>query len=209
MKLSVEKINNSFIPNLEIYHSIYAPLFQREEQREQAQKYMQNLMGKAANKAVETMVLETEDPSYGAIRAQQRFLSNSPWDDQAILSRHWLEVNHDLGEEEGVLIVDGSDFAKQGDNSVGVKRQWCGELGKTANCQAGVFLGYASSRGYTLLDRRLYMPQEWLEEDWPYVAQFMVERGVSLFDVRKDAEYFPPKGLSYRFDDDPGRYTIE
>ena len=149
MKLSVEKIENSLMPNLEIYHSIYASLFQRVEQKEQVQKYMQNLLGKAPNKAVETMVLAAEDPNEGAIRAQQRFVSNSPWNDQAILSRHWLEVNKELGEEEGVLIADGSDFAKQGDQSVGVKRQWCGELGKKANCQAGVFLGYASARGYS------------------------------------------------------------
>jgi SRSO17 transposase len=60
-----------------------------------------------------------------------------------------------------VLVVDGSDFPKQGKESVGVKRQYCGELGKTANCQAGVFLAYASVHGYALLDRRLYLPQDW------------------------------------------------
>jgi SRSO17 transposase len=64
-----------------------------------------------------------------------------------------------LGDAQGVLILDGSDFPKQGNESVGVKRQWCGQLGKTANCQAGVFLGY------TLLHRRLYMPEEWLAAD--------------------------------------------
>jgi SRSO17 transposase len=49
---------------------------------------------------------------------------------------------------------------------VGVKRQWCGQLGKRANCQAGVFLGYASQHGSTLLHRRLYMPKEWLADDY-------------------------------------------
>ena len=65
----------------------------------------------------------------------------------------------------GVLMVDGSDFPKQGVHSVGVKRQYCGELGKRANCQAGVFVGYVSPQGYTLLDRRLYVPAEWLTDD--------------------------------------------
>ncbi len=61
-------------------------------------------------------------------------------------------------------MVDGSDFPKQGVHSVGVKRQYCGELGKRANCQAGVFVGYVSSQGYTVLDRRLYVPTAWLTD---------------------------------------------
>lgn len=48
---------------------------------------------------------------------------------------------------------------------MGVKRQYCGELGTVATCQAGVFLAYASRQGYTLLDRRLYLPSEWLEDE--------------------------------------------
>src|SRR5260370_3232418 len=62
-------------------------------------------------------------------------------------------------------MVGGGDFPKQGVHSVGVKRQYCGELGKRANCQAGVFVGYVSSQGYTVLDRRLYVPTEWLTDD--------------------------------------------
>ena len=60
-----------------------------------------------------------------------------------------------------MLIIDGSDIPKRGTHSAGVARQWCGASGKTDNCQAGVYLGYASRRGYTLLDRRLYLPACW------------------------------------------------
>src|SRR4029453_16550917 len=77
----------------------------------------------------------------------------------------WKEVETDLGATDGVLMVDGSDFPKQGVHSVGVKRQDCGDLGKRANCQAGVFVGYVSSQGYTILDRRLYVPAEWLTDE--------------------------------------------
>jgi SRSO17 transposase len=62
------------------------------------------------------------------------------------------------------LTLDGSDFLKQGQESVGVKRQDCGEVGKRANCHAGVFLGYASQLGSTLLERRLCLPQEWVAD---------------------------------------------
>ncbi len=70
-----------------------------------------------------------------------------------------------LGERDGVAIVDGSGFPKQGKHSIAVAPQYCGHLGKTANCQEGVFLAYASRHGYGFLDERLYIPQEWFEAD--------------------------------------------
>lgn len=62
-------------------------------------------------------------------------------------------------------MVDGSDFPQQGVHSVGVKRQYCGELGTRANCQAGVCVGSGSPQGYTVLARRLSVPTEWLTDD--------------------------------------------
>ena len=122
-------------------------------------------MRDAANKSIETMLLHQQGTNANQIRAMQHFMSEGAWDDEAVLEQHAKEVNKDLGEADGVLIIDGSDFPKQGSDSVGVKRQYCGELGKVANCQAGVFLAYASRQGYTLLDRRLYLPKEWLKDE--------------------------------------------
>ncbi len=116
------------------------------------------------NKSVETMMLTFKGDDPNSIRSMQHFLSEGRWQDKAILQRHWQEVSHDLGDKNGVLIGDGSGFLKQGEASVAVKRQWCGQLGKIANCQVGVFLGYASQHGRTLLNRRLYLPQEWVAE---------------------------------------------
>jgi SRSO17 transposase len=65
-----------------------------------------------------------------------------------------------------VWIVDGSGFPKKGTHSVGVARQWCGQLGKVENCQEGVFAAYASRKGYTLLDRRLYLPESWFDKEY-------------------------------------------
>ncbi len=64
------------------------------------------------------------------------------------------------------LIVDGSDFPKKGKYSAGVARQYCGATGKVDNCQAAVFVAYASRKGHTLLDRRLYLPRKWFEPAW-------------------------------------------
>jgi SRSO17 transposase len=147
------------------YQAVYKPLFRRREQREKSERYLYGLLSpEIADKAIEPMMLALDGDNQNEIRAMQHFISEGAWDDDAVLKRHWQEVAKDLGEEEGVFTLDGSDFAKQGTESVGVKRQWCGELGKTANCQAGVFLGYASQKGYTLLHRRLYLPEEWLKD---------------------------------------------
>jgi SRSO17 transposase len=147
------------------YAAIYQDLFGRREQKEHYQTYLEGLMLDMPNKSVETMMLNLKGDDPNAIRNMQYFVSEGSWRDKAILSRHRQEVSHDLGDENGVLIGDSSGFPKQGEESVAVKRQWCGELGKVANCQVGVFLGYASRYGRTLLNRRLYLPQEWVEDD--------------------------------------------
>ena len=64
-----------------------------------------------------------------------------------------------------MITVDGSDFPKKGTHSVGASRQHCGVLGKTENCQAGVFIGYSCSKGYGLVNRRLYLLRKWFAED--------------------------------------------
>ncbi len=150
---------------LQEYHAIYSSLFQRREQREHCKKYLNGLLLDIPDKSIEAMILGMEGADPNAIRCMQQFVGQGAWQDTPILKQHWQEVEQDLGEDEGVLTLDGSDFLKQGTHSVGVKRQYCGEVGKRANCQAGVFLGYASQKGHSLLNRRLYLPQEWVEDE--------------------------------------------
>jgi SRSO17 transposase len=164
MELTPQAID-PLVEALREYHAIYSPLFQRREQREGAAKYLHGLLLDIPRKSIEPMVLALDGANAQAVRTLQLFITEGTWDDEALLQRHWQEVETCLGEDDGVLTLDGSDFLKQGQESVGVKRQYCGEVGKRANCQAGVFLGYASRKGYTLLDRRLYLPQEWVEDE--------------------------------------------
>jgi len=164
MELPPQAIDN-LVEELREYHAIYRPLFQRREQREGADKYLRGLLLEIPRKSIEPMVLALEGANAKAVRTLQWFISEGTWDDEALLHRHWQEVDTLLGEDDGVLTLDGSDFLQQGQASVGVKRQYCGEVGKRANCQAGVYLGYASRQGYTLLDRRLYLPQEWVADE--------------------------------------------
>jgi SRSO17 transposase len=69
-----------------------------------------------------------------------------------------------LGDPSGVLVLDETGFLKKGRHSVGVARQYSGTAGRIENCQVGVFLGYASPKGHALIDRRLYLPKDWIED---------------------------------------------
>src|SRR2546425_2401761 len=164
MDLAIQDIEH-MVEELGVYHAFDSPLWQRREQREAAHTYLQGLLATLPRKASEPMVLALDGVAPKAVRAMQSFISEGQWKDERLLHQHWKEVETDLGADEGVLMVDGSDFPKQGVHSAGVKRQYCGELGKRANCQAGVFVGYVSPQGYTVLDRRLYVPVEWLTDD--------------------------------------------
>ncbi len=157
------------------YHAQFHDLFVRREQREWSAFYLRGQLADLARKTVEPMVLALK-PRQGddraAVRAVQQFLGEGAWDDARVLERLQGLVAEDLGAPEGLLIVDGSGFPKQGTHSVGVARQYCGHVGKIANCQHGVFLAYASTtggakggtHGCTFVDRRLYMPEQWFDE---------------------------------------------
>ena len=123
------------------YHAEFADLYYRVEQAHWGEKYLQGLLAPIRFKAVQPMALALEG---GNIQAMQQFISQGKWQDGALLRKHWQLVDETLGEDDGVLIIDGSEFAKKGSHSVGVARQWCGEKGKVENCQAGVFAAYAS-----------------------------------------------------------------
>jgi len=144
------------------YHAEFADLYYRPEQAHWSYKYLQGLMLPIECKAIQPMAMALEG---GNIQAMQQFIGQGQWQDEKLLKKHWQLADETLGEDDGVWITDGSGFPKKGDHSVGVARQWCGRLGKVENCQVGVLAAYASRKGYTLLDRRLYLPQEWFEED--------------------------------------------
>jgi SRSO17 transposase len=153
---------------LAAYYVRFAPLFARREQRAWAEVDLRGLLiADVARKNVEALALRllgAGPPAARQVRALQQFIGEGAWDDTALLAEHQRLVAASLGEHDGVLILDGSDVPKRGVHSAGVAAQWCGATGKTDNCQAGVFLGYASRTGYTLLDRRLFLPEPWFDE---------------------------------------------
>ena len=93
----------------------------------------------------------------------QRLLATYRWDADGVKDELREYVVEHLGDPAAVL-VDETGFLKQGSKSVGVQRQYSGTAGKVENCQIGVFLAYGSRRGWTFLDRELYLPQAWTED---------------------------------------------
>lgn len=150
---------------LQAFHREFQPLFQRREQRAWSLLYLCGQVSDLERKTIEPMVLSLLGANPNAIRGLQQFIGQGEWESEALLLHLQEMVAHWLGEEDGVVIVDGSGFPKQGKHSVGVAHQYCGALGKIANCQEGVFLAYASRRGYTLVDERLYLPEEWFHKE--------------------------------------------
>jgi SRSO17 transposase len=125
----------------------------------------------------------------GTVQAMPQCIGQGQWEDAALLQQPWRLGNETLGEGDGVCMVDSAEFPTQGEHSVGVARQWCGRLGKVEHCQSGVCVGYASRQGYTLLDRRLSLPDEWCDathrERWhkggiPAATSFQTKPALAL-----------------------------
>ncbi len=141
------------------FHAHFAPLFGRQEVQQHAERYLRGLLVHHAERRNAENLAE----AVGGVnpRALQRFLTNAPWAHAPVIDRLHAFLAPRLNDPEGVWIVDDTGFSKQGDKSVGVARQYSGTLGKVGNCQIGVGLTYASPRGHTLVDLRLYLPQSW------------------------------------------------
>jgi SRSO17 transposase len=95
----------------------------------------------------------------------QHFISNSPWDHKPIVARIGQDAGRLLGgKPSSCLIIDESSFAKQGNRSVGVARQWSGRLGKVDNCQVAVFGVLSDGQRHAPVDMRLYLPRRWIDD---------------------------------------------
>jgi len=137
------------------------PHFRRPEAYHHAADYLRGLIADVERKNGWQLA---EYAGYAHPRGIQRVLDRYAWDAAAVRDelRHYGMA--EWGHPRGVLVVDETGFPKQGRHSVGVARQYCGTLGKIANCQIGVFLGYASPRGHVGLDRALFVPEAWFRD---------------------------------------------
>jgi SRSO17 transposase len=142
---------------LESFLHRYLPRFYRVEQHELARVVLQGKLSNLQRKTAEPIAARAGRPR----KPVQHFVGAGCWDDEGVMVELRQHVAEELAQAEAVFVLDPSAFPKSGADSCGVARQWCGRLGKVDNCQVGVFLAYVSDRGQALVDRRLYLPQDW------------------------------------------------
>lgn len=129
-------------------------------QKTHVHEYVQGLISKIARKTGEAIAYFHDRGRQGL----QKFIGLASWDHALLLRTLAKQVGERIGQADGVIVFDPSAFAKKGQKSVGVARQWSGRLGKVENCQVGVFMGYVSRREHALVGVRLYLPREWTDD---------------------------------------------
>jgi SRSO17 transposase len=131
----------------------------RSERHRWAKVYLQGLLMEGGRKSIEPLAERIEGADVQSLR---QFVGQSPWAVEQIQQKLAEKVVDLLAEPE-VWMIDETSFPKAGDASVGVARQYCGALGKIANCQVAVSLHWSTCEASCPLAWRLYLPQAWLE----------------------------------------------
>jgi SRSO17 transposase len=136
----------------------FAGGFTRRPQREAASQYIEALFNDSERKSMQAMHGRLSDPvSYQAL---QHFITDSPWEAAPL----WARLLAQIPVRTGILALDDTSFPKQGKHSVGVKRQYCGALGKVANCQVAVSTVLFGANLAWPLTFEMYVPKEWLAD---------------------------------------------
>ncbi len=140
---------------VEFAEEMYAPLV-RCDQRAKAEQYVRGLLLEGRRKSIQPMAARLAD---GDEQGLQQFITDSPWEDRPVRRRLARRVTAEI-EPDG-WVIDDTGLPKDGRFSPGVARQYCGALGKTANCQVIVSVNAVTDRASCPLDWRLFLPEEW------------------------------------------------
>lgn len=178
------------------------------EQQSYARSYVTGLASDLERKNVESIAYYHQQHR----QCLQRFIGMVPWDHRPLLVELAVQVGRELGEPDGVLVLDPSAFTKKGTRSVGVQRQWNGRLGKVDNCQVGVYLAYVSRQGAALTNLRLYLPKSWASDrsrrrlcGVPEDIEFVTKLELALEMLAEQASRLPHAWVAG--DDEFGRST--
>jgi SRSO17 transposase len=168
MQTYTPELDPGVLQRLSEYAALFAEAFPQAKPARWSGVYLQGLLLDGERKSMEPMASRVTLPPHlhaeDVEQALQQFVSQSPWDDQKVLHRYRAHLARTFASPPGIFVIDDTSFPKQGQHSVGVQRQYCGALGKRANCQAAVSVHYASPQGHYPLALRLYLPHSWTSD---------------------------------------------
>src|SRR3954471_3890647 len=154
------------LDRLREYAAPFRDDFRYQTQHSWSGVYLRGLLQDGDRKSIEPMMarvprpaelLDIKDPE----QAMQQFVNQSPWDEQPVGRRYRAVMAQRLASPQGIFVIDDTGFPKQGKHSVGVQHQYCGQLGKKANCQVAVTVHYVSPKGHFPAALQLYLPRSW------------------------------------------------
>src|SRR3954453_22431837 len=168
MKTYTPELDPAVLDRLRTYAALFADDFPQAKPARWAAVYLQGLLLDGERKSIEPLArritlpegLTSKDPE----QALQHFVNQSPWDEQKVLRRYRARMAQTFASPEGIFVIDDTSFPKQGKHSAGVQRQYCGALGKRANCQCAASVHYVAPKGHYPLAMRLYLPESWLND---------------------------------------------
>jgi SRSO17 transposase len=158
MKLSQLR---SIEKHLDEYVEGFSAALRRSERRYWCKLYLTGLLLDGERKSIEPMAARVPG---GEEQAMQQFVNQSPWEHEPVQEKLLKLMHQRYGSPKGALVLDDTTLPKKGENSVGVAHQYCGALGKVANCQAVVTWHYCGEREHFPLLGELYLPQSWIDE---------------------------------------------
>jgi SRSO17 transposase len=135
--------------------------FKRVEPRRAAHDYLLAVLSDVDTRSCWQLA---EQAGHASPHRMQRLLAEAVWDADAVRDDLRAFVVDELGDPEGVLMIDDTGDLKSGSATVGVQRQYTGTAGRIENSQVTTFLGYAGGKGRALIDRELYLPRSWADD---------------------------------------------
>lgn len=139
----------------------FAPVLGRSERRHWCRVYLSGLFLDGERKSIEPLAGRLDG---GNVQALQQFVNQSPWDAEALIADLRRDMLRRFRMKAAIYVLDDSSLPKKGDASVGVAHQYCGALGKLANCQCFVSLQAVGPRAHFPLAARLYLPEVWTSD---------------------------------------------
>ncbi|MDG3007477.1 IS701 family transposase [Paludisphaera mucosa] len=156
------------LDRLAAYAGRFRRHFKHPKQATYCSAYLQGLLLDGERKSIEPMTRRVHLPNGVKVadldQALQQFLGQSHWDDRAVMRAYRSAMTEAFGSPAGIFVVDDTGLPKRGEHSVGVAHQYCGALGKKADCQLAASLHYVGPQGHSPLAMRLDLPKKWAED---------------------------------------------